>query len=207
MRAMTAQLADGEEIIWEDAPCYQSYRAHRLAARGAFALVFSGIAWIIVGAFFVMILTQDPTHYYPYTDYLPAPAIFLFMPLIMGLLFSIPFFMWIAECFTIRDSWRDTYFVITNRRVIIQSAGIVRREIKASLIRELSGAFLKIDWMDRIYHTGTVRLMFNNLNFMHTQSTSHGSRSAALNEIRHIDNAEDVFAKVQKLITEGGSSP
>jgi hypothetical protein len=170
-------------------------------SHGIIGFIFAAFAWVFIGIFIAVALSEDPTQLYPYTNYLPMPTVFFVIPILFGLLFSIPLFKWVVECFTIRKSWEDTHYVITNRRVIIQSAGIVRREIKASFIRELSGAFLKIDWMDRIYHTGTVRLMFNNLNFVQTHG-DHDSRSAALNEIRHIDDVETVFAKVQKLVTE-----
>jgi hypothetical protein len=199
MQAIVEQLATGEEILWEGAPCFQSYRFHKLFTNAIPTLIVAVIVWTICGFAMFTILSQP---IYNQDGYAEIPKLVALIPFFLGLAFSTPIFIWIAEAVTIHSSCNDTYYVITNKRVIIQSAGISRREIKSSFMHELSGAFLKIDWMDKRYQTGTVRLMFKNLNFMHTQNTNHASRAAALNEIRHIDDAENVFAKTQKIITE-----
>jgi hypothetical protein len=111
-----------------------------------------------------------------------------------------------------RVKWKNSYYVITNRRVIIQSAGLIRKEIKSTFYREMTGAFLKIGILDRIMGTGTIKLMFQNLNpfvlgraILSGQHTSHSARAAALNELRHIPNVGKVHGIIQNMIQMGAA--
>ncbi|MCL2049710.1 MAG: hypothetical protein FWG87_13405 [Defluviitaleaceae bacterium] len=183
INATLSHLTDGEKILWENHPCYQAFRATKIPAI-LFALPFT-IVPAIVGVVIALSVA------------LASDGLGSLMPLLLIIpffgAFQIPMIMAIAQLVTARSAWQDTYYVVTNKRVLIQSAGIVRREIKSNLISELSGVFLKIDWIDKKYDTGTIKLIFNNLNFISVQGMT------ALNEIRHIDDAHDVFAKLQNM--------
>ena len=121
----------------------------------------------------------------------------------------IAFFVAMSVIFFLADRmrWKNTYYVITNNRVIILSGGIIRKEVKSTFYRELTGAFLKIGILDRIVRTGTIRLAFNNLNpvFM-AQATSRGrnqghtGRAAELGEMKFVPDVSKVHSTIQSMI-------
>jgi hypothetical protein len=189
INATVTNLAQGEEIIWEDRACFQSFRAHKIFFPILGALPFSLVSLFMGATFIFAIISSDEG----------LGMLFVIIPFF--LVFQIPMIAALVQASKIRAAWEDTYYVVTNQRVIIQSAGVVRREIKSSFFSEISGVFLKIDFMDKKFDTGTIKFLFHNLNFMSMEG-NHAGRAAALNEIRHIDNVEDVFVKLQNKITE-----
>lgn len=106
-----------------------------------------------------------------------------------------------------RMRWKNTYYVITSNRVIILSGGIIRKEVKSTFYRDLTGAFLKVGILDRIVRTGTIRLAFNNLNpvFM-AQATQRGrnqghtGRAAELGELKFVPDVSSVHSTIQSMI-------
>jgi len=186
MQNMLDNMAAGEEIVWEGKADFRSYQWHKVGLFGLFLIPF-------LAAFSLFPI-------FTFTLGAPGMAEFIVLFVMNGIpcLSAIGFF--IAKIMTVHQSWANTYYVITNMRVIIQSAGIRKREIKSSYFNDISGAFLYLDLWDRkFYGTGTIRFKFNNLNFMQSSS----SESAAnLNEIRHIKDVEIVFAKIQMKISE-----
>jgi hypothetical protein len=199
MAKTVKKLAEGEEILWESAPCYKSYSIHKLLSGGIPTFLFAAFGWTLVGILFGVFLmpAQNPQNFYPYTN-----ASMLTLPILIGLFFSIPIPVWVVDVIFIRRTWEQTYYLITNQRVIIQTAGIVRREIRSNFMKKITGVFMKTDWLDRKFNTGTVKLMFRDVNLSHDEDTVQTGREAALTEIRHVNDVDFVFAKLQKLLVQ-----
>ena len=187
IKTMLDNMIVGEEIIWEGKADFRSYRWHKVYLFGVLLIPIMTVFSLPI-IFTILLAVSELVEFF-----------FILVMFVIPFMI-VPFVFFIAKIWTVKQSWADTHYVITNMRIIIQSAGIVNREIKNSYFNEISGALLHFDLWDRkFYGTGTIRFKFNNLNFL--QGSSSG-RAACLNEIRHIKNVEIVYAKIQKKISE-----
>ena len=100
-----------------------------------------------------------------------------------------PVWVWLANIFSAGIAYQKTYYIVTNRRILLMHGAIMHREFENLYYQNIGDIHLAMRFVDNICNTGTIVL-----NVRGHESNIHA--------ILHIENATTVFQKVQKCISD-----
>ena len=142
MNEINSILNKNEKPIWEGKPKFTPY------------FLNGAIQMVVVTVVFYVLLLSLLYIMFPYSleflyfYVLPTSPLFLILLLILKI-----------------QDYRKRYYMITNRRIIVQS-GIVGRDFKIVDYDKFSNALVNVGFFDKIFGTGTIDIIGNiNLRF------------------------------------------
>lgn len=99
--------------------------------------------------------------------------------------------IWLGNIITAGARWKNTEYAVTDKRIIIRS-GFVGYEYQNIYYKEISDVHLHVGLIDRMLHVGDIMICV----------PSHGNTKTHNLGIIDIENAEEIFKKVQKAIMD-----
>lgn len=165
------QLQDTEQIIWEGRPLKKAMRLQAI-----FGMLPIVIIWLSFATIFIS-------------------GTFIGGASLMMLVFIIPFFavwltpvwIWIGGIFMVGAKYNRTYYIITNRRILLMNGSAFGREFENLYYQNVGDLHLNMAFIDNMCGTGTI-----NLNVKGHEGEHH--------TISHIENSEEIFKNMQKCI-------
>ena len=103
-----------------------------------------------------------------------------------------PVWLWIASIVTAGRRWQNTQYLVTNRRIIIQSGFWAVNEVSL-YYKEIEHTQMYIGFFDKMFHTGTIRFNGSDYNG-NTQRTGF--------ILEALENPNEVYQLVQKVVLD-----
>lgn len=180
MRELDKVLDKNEKVLWEGTPQAKPYVFRSLIGTifGIFLLIF------LVPFFVVPILGNDMPIWFR-GAFMFIPSIFLFFALTA--LFS-PLLAYL--------NWKNTYFAITNKRVIIQK-GIIGRDFEYIDFDQITNAEVNVGFWDKIVGKDSGSILISSAgSFTYGR---HGERIARPYTLSNINNPYKAFKLFKKV--------
>ncbi len=98
-----------------------------------------------------------------------------------------PFWIWLANVITANRRWKNTKYIITNNRIIIQNGFFAVNETSL-FYKDLRNAQMNIGLIGKVFHTGSI--IFD---------SSSKDESFIFEDL---DNCEEIYNHVQKIILD-----
>lgn len=163
-------LTEGESVLWHGKPKKSAFVINKALTMLPFALLWLGFDSIFIVAFV-------------------ASGEFLQM-----LWFIIPFFalhlmpvwIWLSNVLTAKKKWENTSYIITDKRIIIQS-GFIGLDYQTIYYKDIKNVRLQVGVIDKMLKVGDVYLDCN-------VGVSQG--------LLDIENPYEIYPKIQKTIMD-----
>ncbi len=98
-----------------------------------------------------------------------------------------PFWIWLANVITANRRWKNTKYIITNNRIIIQNGFFAVNETSL-FYKDLRNAQMNIGLIGKVFHTGSI--IFD------------GTSKDESFIFEDLDNCEEIYNHVQKIILD-----
>jgi len=172
-------LTPGESILWKGKPKKSAFIINKSIVMLPFALL-----WLSFDIFFIIN--------------------FVFWGQFENILiFIIPFFafhlmpvwIWLANVLTANRRWKNTKYIVTDKRIIIQS-GFIGTDYKTLYYKDISNVHLNIGVIDTFLKVGDI--------YFDTTKTSQSNTNIAANTQAFLDieDAYELYQKLQKVVLD-----
>lgn len=171
-------LMNGEKILWKGKPVKSAYILNSILTLAPF-----GIFWLLIDTFIITTLV--------------ASGAFEKMGLFIIVFFALhlfPVWMWISNCLTSFKRWKNTDYVVTDKRILV-SSGFIGIDYKNIYYKEIKDVSLKVGIIDRILNVGDIYIQGSNV----VMSNQANSKVTILYDI---SNPYETFKIIQKIILD-----
>lgn len=166
-------LSRGEEVIWRGKPQKKAFILKR-----TLTLMPIAIVWLAFDMGFIITAFQDMGDQW---FLIPFFAFHL-----------MPVWMWLASIVTAGRNWQNTEYLVTNRRIVIQSGFWAVNEVSL-YYKEIEHTQMNVCFIDKMCHTGSIR--FNGSGF-------NGNSQRAGFILEALENSNEVYQLIQKVVLD-----
>lgn len=170
------QLQNDEQVLWEGRPLK---KAMMMAA--FFGMLPFCVVWL---CFAVGIITC--------TFISGAPLSMLLFMIPFFAVWLTPVWVWIAGIITTGIAYEKTYYIVTDKRILLMHGSLMRREFENLYYQNVGDLHLAMGFVDNICGTGTIILNIR-------------GHEGSVHAISNIPDAQTVFGKMQKNVFDMAS--
>ena len=164
-------IAD-EDVLWRGKPKKTPYCLGRYSKLLPFAII-----WLLFDGFFIfMILSTGQLNF-------ALIAFFAFHLL--------PVWKVLVEILTAKKRWETEEYVVTSRRILIQS-GLIGTDYATVYYKDISDVRLDVGLAESFFRVGNIILRINGM----------GYKSGSSLTMAAIENPKEIYRKVQKIIMD-----
>lgn len=167
-------LAAGEAVLWKGKPKRSAFIASK-----TLTLLPIAIIWLILDMNFIL------------TAFSGGEMLTFLIPFFA--LHLMPVWIWLGSTLTAGKRWKNTYYYVTNRRIIIQGGFLAVNETSL-FYKDLRNTKLRIGVIDKLFHTGSVE--FDNGMIM------NNNRQQRVQRLENLEDSQNVYNRIQKVILD-----
>lgn len=166
-----------ESIIWRGTPNKKAYVINSSVKMAPIALI-----WLLFDGFFI------GTFLFGGAAGSMGGTAFLLIPFFA--LHLMPVWIWLSNMLTASKRWKNTQYVITNKRILLRN-GLIGYEFKSILFTDISNVNIRVGVIDKMLHVGDI--------YITTYGCDHhgGGHAAAILDVERPDY---VFGVLQQTI-------
>lgn len=167
----TRMLSPDETVLWRGKPKKSAFIINKSAS-----MFFPALLWLgFDGAFIGFMIASDD---------LPGEMLWFIIPFFAFHL--LPVWIWLWNLITAKKKWDNTEYLVTDRRIFIQS-GFIGMDYQTLVYKDIEKVDLKVGVLDRILGVGDIH--FN---------TRNGDSLAILD----VAEAMTLFPQIQKTVMD-----
>lgn len=170
-------LMPDEHVIWQGYPKKSAYVLNASLKMAPIALI-----WLAFDGFFIFQMLSSGTD-------MGGMGWFL---VIFFAIHLFPVWMWLSSALTAGARWKNTEYVVTNKRIMIRN-GLIGYEYNSLYYTDIANVSLSVGVIDRMCGVGDIHISMNR----YTGGSSNGARA-----ILDVPNPERVFGIVQKTVLD-----
>ena len=168
---ISAVLTAGESVIWSGKPKKGAFIINRIMTMAPFAIL-----WLCIDGALIFNLLSDGF------GGMGSMGIFMIGFFALHLM---PVWIWLGNILSAKKVWDNTEYVLTNKRVIIQS-GFVGMDYQSVFYSDINNVQLRVGLVDKILGVGDIYL-----------DTTQGKKT-----FLDIENAYVVYPMIQKTVVD-----
>lgn len=167
-------LAAGEAVLWKGKPKRGAFIASK-----TLTLLPIAVIWLILDMNFIL------------TAFSGGEMMTFLIPFFA--LHLMPVWIWLGSTLTAGKRWKNTYYYVTNRRIIIQGGFFAVNETSL-FYKDLRNTKLRIGLIDKLFHTGSVE--FDNGMII------NNNRQQRVQRLENLEDSQNVYNRIQKVILD-----
>ena len=130
-------LADNEQILWQGKPKRRAYIFNKVMEMLPIALL-----WVAFDSVFVVAAFTGDMHWGMRVGIL----VFICFHLL-------PFWKWLSGVLTANKRYQNTYYVLTNHRILVRT-GLIGVDFQSISYKDIQGVNLKVGIFDKLFKVG-----------------------------------------------------
>lgn len=163
-------ILEDENIIWEGKPKKSAFVINKCLIMFPLAMLW---------------LAFDSAFIYGFTQTEDMPAISIIFMIGFFALHLMPVWIWLGNVLTANKRWKNTRYVVTNKRILIQS-GFVGIDFKTLYYKDIHNVKLSVGVIDKSLHVGDIHFICD-----------EGSDSFI-----DIEGVYELYPKLQKVVLD-----
>ena len=167
-------LAAGEAVLWKGKPKRGAFIASK-----TLTLLPIAVIWLILDMNVIL------------TAFSGGEMMTFLIPFFA--LHLMPVWIWLGSTLTAGKRWKNTYYYVTNRRIIIQGGFFAVNETSL-FYKDLRNTKLRIGLIDKLFHTGSVE--FDNGMII------NNNRQQRVQRLENLEDSQNVYNRIQKVILD-----
>ena len=173
-------LGTDETVLWQGKPKKSAFIATK-----SLSLLPIAALWLAFDLTFIASSFSDES----------AP-LFLLVPFFA--LHLLPVWLWLGSLLTAKRRYKNTFYYLTNRRVIIREGVFSPREVSL-YYKDLRITTARVGILDRPFHVGDI--------VFHTGTYTHGryGRRESLYSFEELEDHEAVYERLQRILSDAQS--
>lgn len=177
-QGIDGQLMPDEQVIWRGKPKKSAFVLNSSIKMAPFAIL-----WLMIDCSFIVPM-------FGMGSALGTSMIMFMVPFFA--IHLMPVWIWLYNMFTAWGRWKNTEYVVTNMRVIMQN-GLVGYEFQSIYYTDISNVSLHVGAIDRMLGVGDIYCTLRSM----ADEDSYGSA-----QILDVENPEEVYALVQRTVLD-----
>ncbi len=169
------QLMADESIIWKGKPKKSAFVINASVKMMPIALL-----WLAFDGFFISTFVK--------TGGFGAMGGFIIVFFAFHLM---PVWIWLSQILTAGKRWKNTEYAVTDRRIMLRN-GLIGYQYESIYYTDIANVSLRVGAIDRMLKVGDICI----------HQTAYGSGKSAMASILDVEDADRVFAIVQKTVMD-----
>lgn len=162
-------LVDNEKIIWEGKPKKSAFVFNKVMTMLPLALI-----WLLFdGGIITMMIVSGEM----------GKMIWFIIPFFA--LHLMPVWIWLSNVLTANKKWQNTKYIITDKRIIIQS-GFIGLDYQTVYYKEISKVNLKVGMIDKMLKVGDI----------------YFSCKGGMHAFLDVEDCYTIYPKIQKVVLD-----
>lgn len=137
-----SQTAENEMIIWEGRPLKKA-----IVLQAVFGRLPICVIWLLYATILIGVFSRNGMLHSMFFFIVPFLAIWL-----------APVWIWLANIFFAWVAYQKTYYMVTNRRILLMYGAVMHREFESLYYQNIDDIHLTMKVVDNICNTGTIVL-------------------------------------------------
>lgn len=173
-----SMLMENEKVLWRGKPLKSAFVINSIMPLAPFA-----IFWLLIDT---IIITNSV-----------MSGAFEEMGLFMVVFFAIhlfPVWLWISNCLTSFRRWKNTEYIVTDKRILLRS-GFIGVDYQNIYYKDIKDVSLKVGIVDNLLNVGDI--------YIHGTGAIVNNRAVKGNTIMYdIKNPYETFKTIQKIVLD-----
>lgn len=162
-------LVDGEQVIWSGKPKKSAFVINKCCTMLPFALI-----WLLFDSMFIFMFIGTGE----------SKMLWFIIPFFA--LHLMPVWIWLSNVLTANKKWKNTEYVVTDKRIVIMS-GFIGMDYQTIYYKDIENVYLKVGVMDKLLKVGDIYF-----------DTNDRVKAAFLD----IEDAYELYPKLQKVVLD-----
>lgn len=172
-----AILTEGENVIWKGRPKKSAFIINKVMVMLPFALL-----WLLFDTFVLVALFASEGF---------EEIVWFVIPFFLFHL--MPVWIWLSNALTAKKRWENTQYVMTDKRIVIQS-GFIGMDYKSIYYKDIVNVRLKVGVIDKLLHVGDI--------YFDTNTGFNNNGANLLQAFLDIEDVYELYPKIQKVVLD-----
>lgn len=174
-------LTPGENVLWQGKPLKTAFILNNILGLLPFAII-----WLAFDSFFIFQVIASG-----------AASQMLGFLIPFFLLHLAPVWIWISKFATSFRRWRNTDYIVTDKRILLRS-GFIGMDYQNIFYKDIKNVSLKVGVIDKMLGVGDIHIQCNSFPFVAAQSANTTGGTV----IYDIENPYETLNLIQKIIVD-----
>lgn len=169
-------LVEGENLIWSGKPKKSAFILNKSLMMFPIAVI-----WFLFDFTFIVSVFRSGTQSW---FLLPFFALHL-----------MPVWIWLSNVLTANKRWKNTRYMVTNKRIII-SSGFIGAEYQTIYYKDIKNVNLRIGLIDKLLKVGDIYFVTNDMVYSNKNMVNF---TAAFLDV---ENVYEIYPKIQRVVLD-----